>query len=316
MLLRGRLCMAFCLMYSISIAYAETHVVEVGSPVHTFNPDTITANVGDTVQFRFHNSMHSVVRAAYRTPCAPYESVEGGGKAGFNSDLQTPQGDEILTWDLKINNTETLFFYCSAPESCNHYRMVGVINPNPNEHLDVQKDLAGKTTTVLQPGQPVAPEGAASKSKHIHVTLPIPAIIGISVGGALVIGLAGALLYLVGRSRSLEDEAKRREATVERKTWESPRYEPSMSPTMHTCSAPPVLPSYDMQDPKYTAMAYHQPYYMPGAGDAQQLRSSTASPGTEYGFGKPATSPGVMDANNNNNYTAHELDVGSERTAK
>jgi hypothetical protein len=33
------------------------------------------------------------------------------------------------TWNLTINDTSPIFFYCSAPGSCIDYQMVGAINP-------------------------------------------------------------------------------------------------------------------------------------------------------------------------------------------
>jgi hypothetical protein len=32
-------------------------------------------------------------------------------------------------WNLTINDTSPIFFYCSAPGSCIDYQMVGAINP-------------------------------------------------------------------------------------------------------------------------------------------------------------------------------------------
>ena len=33
------------------------------------------------------------------------------------------------TWKLTINDTDPIFYYCSAPTSCIESAMVGVINP-------------------------------------------------------------------------------------------------------------------------------------------------------------------------------------------
>lgn len=45
------------------------------------------------------------------------------------------------------------------------------------------------------------------------------AIVGISVGGAAVVGLAAALFFFVGRARTLQDIVGRRQATVQGQTW-------------------------------------------------------------------------------------------------
>jgi hypothetical protein len=97
---------------------------------NTFEPDTIQARVGDIVQFDFMPLNHSVVRAEFNYPCIPYEKT-GSGKVGFYSGFHPV--DVILdsppSWSIRVNDTNPIFFYCSAPGSCINYQMVGVINP-------------------------------------------------------------------------------------------------------------------------------------------------------------------------------------------
>ena len=40
-----------------------THVVTVGKADHAFRPDTVLAEIGDTIEFQFFPVNHSVVRA-------------------------------------------------------------------------------------------------------------------------------------------------------------------------------------------------------------------------------------------------------------
>jgi hypothetical protein len=53
------------------------------------------------------------------------------GKQGFFSGMVAV--DAILpdppTWQIRVNDTAPIFFYCSAPGSCIDWQMVGVINP-------------------------------------------------------------------------------------------------------------------------------------------------------------------------------------------
>ena len=78
------------------------------------------------------------------------------------------------TWNLTVNSTEPILFYCSAPESCTKYGMVGVINPvrtarfdmpttayasqNSSQTLDHQHALALDAGYTVQPGQDVPNE--------------------------------------------------------------------------------------------------------------------------------------------------------------
>ena len=62
------------------------------------------------------------------------------------------------TWNLTINNTQPVFFYCTAPGSCINYQMVGVINPNSSVSLATQRKDASLSTYMLAPGQPFPSE--------------------------------------------------------------------------------------------------------------------------------------------------------------
>ncbi|KAL9075643.1 MAG: hypothetical protein Q9161_001394 [Pseudevernia consocians] len=152
-----------------------THVVTVGQELNQFDPDSLTANVGDVIQFQFFPPNHSVGRAEYQQPCIPYEDT-GENKVGFWSGFfpldkilpnvsDTPGGPNCLaevqqppTWNLTINDTEPIFLYCAAPGSCINYQMVAVINPNDSVSLATQKEDASNAQYMLAPGQPFPSE--------------------------------------------------------------------------------------------------------------------------------------------------------------
>ncbi|KAF2489414.1 hypothetical protein BU16DRAFT_421240, partial [Lophium mytilinum] len=132
---------------------------------HKFRPDVTQANVGDIIEFDFFPPNHSVVRAEYEHPCIPYE-MTGKGKVGFFSGFHPV--DAILSsppkWTLRINDSNPIFFYCSAVGSCIDYGMVGVINPNATTSLTTQRDLALNSSYMLQPGDPFPPESSSPTS--------------------------------------------------------------------------------------------------------------------------------------------------------
>lgn len=55
----------------IAAVAAETKVVVAGENGLSFEPESITAEVGDTVEFRFWPQRHSVGRSSFDTPCEP-----------------------------------------------------------------------------------------------------------------------------------------------------------------------------------------------------------------------------------------------------
>lgn len=112
------------------------------------------AEVGDYVEFEFYPKNHSVVRAPYKHPCIPFERL-ATDKVGFFSGFFPLDAilDDPPKWRIRINDTDPIFYYCSAPGSCITYAMIGVINPNATTSLEVQRNEAEKSTFMLQPGE-------------------------------------------------------------------------------------------------------------------------------------------------------------------
>ncbi|KAK0731085.1 hypothetical protein B0H67DRAFT_548906 [Lasiosphaeris hirsuta] len=210
----------------------QTIEISVGALLHQFSPDNVTANVGDTIRFNFYPGGHRVARAEYKIPCIPYEYT-GANKKGFWSGVFSPQTIQNPPphYDVVVNDTEPIFFYCGAPASCTDYGMVGVINANKDQTLAVQKEFAKNATLQLVPGEPFPSETAAAtptasatgsptgnggstesnnaEPQTASAGLGAGAIAGIAIGAAAVILLGAALIYLCGR-RGGFDKAYRR----------------------------------------------------------------------------------------------------------
>lgn len=62
------------------------HKVIVGGPGNlTYGPSNITAQVGDTVTFEFHQKNHTVTASSFAAPCRALGTT--AGEAGFDSGL-------------------------------------------------------------------------------------------------------------------------------------------------------------------------------------------------------------------------------------
>ncbi|KAI0835642.1 hypothetical protein F5Y06DRAFT_305850 [Hypoxylon sp. FL0890] len=270
---------------------AATHTVLVGLQ-HDFEPDTIKANPGDTIRFNFYPKNHSVVRADFKKPCIPWELTQDPTQSFFSGPIeQDSLQSPIPSWDLKVNNTDPVFFYCSAPDSCIKWKMVGVINPNETFTLDIQKEFVANSTFQLSPGEEFPAEstptstttsGSAPTSTSTDSTDPGNgsggaslsggAIAGIAIGGVAVVAIIGALIYLCGRKGGIEKGYRRS--------------------TMAGGPPPPMIEaSYNDNGPKSPPMSspygmYSDPYRSPSP---TVWSSQMGSPHTSY-LGQP--SPG------------------------
>ncbi|KAK4199110.1 hypothetical protein QBC40DRAFT_282525 [Triangularia verruculosa] len=194
-----------------------TRTIAVGLEGHAFTPKETTANVGDIIKFNFYPGGHRVSRAEFGFPCIPYEYVNGN-TGGFWTGVFNPQAilNPPPSYEVRVNDTKPIFFYCAAPTSCTDWQMIGVINPNSTATFDAQLALASQAKLQLEPGEPFPTEsaknGPTSTSTPSGSTDPANnndgggssglspgAIAGIAIGAAAVVILAAVLLYLCGR---------------------------------------------------------------------------------------------------------------------
>ncbi|KAH7379518.1 hypothetical protein BKA66DRAFT_442581 [Pyrenochaeta sp. MPI-SDFR-AT-0127] len=218
---------------STSSAPTQTHTVQVGLADHKMRPEVTKAKVGDIVEFRFYPTNHSIVRAEYGYPCIPYE-MTGSNKQGFFSGFHAVDKvlDDPPNYRIRINDTNPIFFYCSAPGSCITYAMIGAINPNTSTPILKQQALARDSAYMLNPGEPFPAEAPPLPSSNpgapagnLVPTAEPPgekkglgagAIAGIVIAGISVIVLAALLFFFWGRTASLKDEVDRRDGTLRR----------------------------------------------------------------------------------------------------
>jgi len=96
--------------------------VDVGEDGFVYDPDTITAAPGDQVQFTFYPQNHSVIQAAFDSPCNP---MSGGIFSGF---VPVDSGKSSQVFAVDIKDTKPIWLYCGQVQHCES-GMVAVINP-------------------------------------------------------------------------------------------------------------------------------------------------------------------------------------------
>ena len=85
-------------MIALPIALAKDIPISVGKGGLVFNPEAVTADVGDLLQFSFYPKNHSVAQGSLSAPCQPlaggvysgFMPVEIGEGVGPRSILSTP----------------------------------------------------------------------------------------------------------------------------------------------------------------------------------------------------------------------------------
>jgi plastocyanin len=176
------------------------HDVQVGDGSLVFDPETVTAKVGDKVTFWFHPQNHSVVQSSFDKPCVPLSS----GTPIFSDFFPVTSGTGSDVFTITItDDTKPIWLYCGQASHCQS-GMVMVINPSSSsgKTLDDYKSAAASVSNTEVPSQVAGGEvSAASESPSSSPSTPSPSSSNAAWAGkatmaplALAGGLALALL--------------------------------------------------------------------------------------------------------------------------
>jgi plastocyanin len=95
-----------------SASVAGVHTVTVGANgALAFSPNTITAAVGDIVEYIFFPQTHSVAQSTFAEPCTPFSN----GTSFFSGGMTTASGQNAKTFQITINDTSPIWFFCAFP---------------------------------------------------------------------------------------------------------------------------------------------------------------------------------------------------------
>lgn len=133
---------------AVSAATISINVGEDGAL--KFDPDSVTANIGDLLEFHFYSGTggHSVVSSTFSTPCVPATDAFFSGYITGND-----SGDQ--TFVVAVNSTDPIWFYCSLGSHC-QAGMVGVVNPPSGQSAS---DYAMAAQSVMKASAPAAMQG-------------------------------------------------------------------------------------------------------------------------------------------------------------
>jgi len=101
-----------------------------GTAALVFNPQVITANVGDLINFEFHGGNHTVTQSSFANPCTQqFNTVTQ--QDGFSSPFMPfdATSGQIGVFTLEVTQTANpIWFFCARKPHC-HSGMYGAINP-------------------------------------------------------------------------------------------------------------------------------------------------------------------------------------------
>jgi hypothetical protein len=129
---------------AVNAAAATTIPINVGKGGLVMDPPSVSANVGDVLEFRFYPMSHSVVQGAFDSPCQT-GSVKSPFFSGF---VPSTSGEASQVFRVIVNDTKPIWYYCSRADHCSE-GMVGAVNAPKSgntfdAYLKASKAFTGK----------------------------------------------------------------------------------------------------------------------------------------------------------------------------
>jgi len=135
------------ILASATLALSQTtHNINVGAGgALAFDPPTVAAVKGDTIQFTFLAKNHTATQSAFASPCSKLIGADGVTPSGFDSDFQfiNATGGTPSVKTFLVQDATPLWFYCRQKTPASHCAagMVFAVNP-PAEGNTFDKFLA------------------------------------------------------------------------------------------------------------------------------------------------------------------------------
>ncbi|ERF76099.1 hypothetical protein EPUS_01432 [Endocarpon pusillum Z07020] len=142
-----------------STADASTYDIDVGADgALLFSPESLTASVGDTINFHFYPRNHSVVQSSFDAPCVPLSSASSGNSDVIYSGFFPVQDDvSEQMFSMLVNTTDPIWLYCSQGTHCQGGMAMVVNPPTGGENtLEAYKEAASGVQAAESPSTGVA----------------------------------------------------------------------------------------------------------------------------------------------------------------
>jgi len=140
------------------------HEVLVGGDAGlVYVPQSVMAEVGDTVRFHFLKMNHTVTQSSFDKPCVKNPEGEDSNfkpsTVGTMDPAAKEAADPNLVWDYKVTAKEPTWWYCKQKKGTHCGKgMVFAINPNAEKTFDKFAESAQSQNGTGE-GAPPPPEG-------------------------------------------------------------------------------------------------------------------------------------------------------------
>jgi plastocyanin len=102
---------------------ADIPVTVGGAGILKFDPESVTAAVGDRVLFQFREKNHTATQSTFASPCV---KAPGGFDSGFQAVAPGATGPVA---EFVVTSTDPVWVYCAQGTHCSAGGMVFAINP-------------------------------------------------------------------------------------------------------------------------------------------------------------------------------------------
>ncbi|KAH9857632.1 Cupredoxin [Lenzites betulinus] len=114
---------------------SQDHLIVVGdNNTLTFSPNNISAQVGDTITFKFSTKNHTATQSSFADPCSPLSASSTSGQVGFDSGFMPAAGAATPpTFTVTVNDTAPIWVYCKQTNPASHCAAGMVFSANAIE---------------------------------------------------------------------------------------------------------------------------------------------------------------------------------------
>ncbi|KAF1960017.1 hypothetical protein CC80DRAFT_489265 [Byssothecium circinans] len=129
-----------------STALAAIHTVDVGNGGFTFNPQTLTPAVGDTVIFKLF-PQHNVVSGPFSSPC----QQGNGGNGSFFSGPFNATNNGAKKFVVNVTSSQPVYYYCAVQRHCQNGMVGGWNLPSSGNDIQAYRSAAANVANASTP---------------------------------------------------------------------------------------------------------------------------------------------------------------------